>query len=116
MLWLFSGVSFWCLSLGMDELDKLREEVASLRDEMAFFRGRVAAIEEKKEALAMVFRDTILELRDILKERDEDLSERVRMLVAMNDNHLKRMSHVLDEVEAMNKRLLNIERDPLDSR
>lgn len=53
MLWLFSGVSFWCLSLGMDELDKLREEVASLRDEMAFFRGRVAAIEEKKEALAI---------------------------------------------------------------
>lgn len=81
MLWLFSGVSFWCLSLGMDELDKLR-------DEMAFLRGRVAAMEE----------------------RNEDLSERLRIVLAMYDDHLKRMSHVLDQVEYMNKRLLDGER------
>ena len=81
MLWLFSGVSFWCLSLGMDELDKLR-------DEMAFLRGRVAAMEE----------------------RNEDLSKRLRMVLAMYDDHLKRMGDILDQVEYMNKRLLDGER------
>jgi predicted nuclease with TOPRIM domain len=65
----------------MDELDKLR-------DEMAFLRGRVAAMEE----------------------RNEDLSERLRIVLAMYDDHLKRMSHVLDQVEYMNKRLLDGER------
>jgi hypothetical protein len=78
MLWLFSGVSFWCLSLGMDELDKLR-------DEMAFLRGRVAAMEE----------------------RNEDLSKRLRMVLAMYDDHLKRMGDILDQVEYMNKRFLD---------
>lgn len=88
MLWLFSGVFFWCLSLGMDELDKLREEMASLRDEMGFLRGRVAAMER----------------------RNEDLSKRLRIFLAMYDDHLKRMSDILDQVEYMNKRLLDGER------
>ena len=81
MLRRFSGVYFWCLSLGMDELDKLR-------DEMAFLRGRVAAMEE----------------------RNEDLSKRLRIFLAMYDDHLKRMSDILDQVEYMNKRLLERER------
>lgn len=81
MLWLFSGVFFWCLSLGMDELDKLREEVG-------FLRGRVAAMER----------------------RNEDLSKRLRIVLAMYDDHLKRMSDILDQVEYMNKRLLDGER------
>jgi len=67
----------------MDELDKLR-------DEMAFLRGRVAAMEE----------------------RNEDLSKRLRMVLAMYDDHLKRMSDILDQVEYMNKRLLDGERHP----
>lgn len=65
----------------MDELDKLR-------DEMAFLRGRVAAMEE----------------------RNEDLSMKIRIILAMYDDHLNRMSHVLNELEAMNKRLLERER------
>jgi len=65
----------------MDELDKLR-------DEMAFLRGRVAAMEE----------------------RNEDLSKKLRMVLAMYDDHLKRMGDVLDQVEYMNKRLLERER------
>jgi predicted nuclease with TOPRIM domain len=65
----------------MDELDKLR-------DEMAFLRGRVAAMEE----------------------RNEDLSKKLRMVLAMYDDHLKRMSDILDQVEYMNKSLLDGER------
>lgn len=65
----------------MDELDKLRNE-------MAFLRGRVAAMER----------------------RNEDLSKRLRIVLAMYDDHLKRVSDLLDQVEYMNKRLLDGER------
>jgi hypothetical protein len=90
------GRFIWLVSLSMDELQKLRDEVASLRVRVDAMEGEMASL----------FRDTILELRGIIEELNRENSGRVRELVALSDEHIKRMSHVLEQIEAMNNRIL----------
>jgi hypothetical protein len=42
-----------------------------------------------------------------MERRNEDLSKRLRIVLAMYDDHLKRMGDILDQVEYMNKRFLD---------